>query len=195
MSTDEITAEMNKYTIALQKEKDLAIANKVNEETGEIDPSVFEAAKKNAHKVAIECLNKILTPELKVFIKNLCFNKLGYPDEPVFYKVFGEYPKVGDKVNAASINEKDLQSFTNYIDDPWFMEGTYISSEVNGDKTFFVLEDLPETDEELPEEMRERLRNISDLKKFINEKANSSEKKKMLSIFDQLIPMLGNIRI
>ena len=67
MKDEEIKAEMEKYTEALkQKFKGFDYDPDDEEKKAEF----FRQAKENAHKVAIECLNKILTPELKIFIIN-----------------------------------------------------------------------------------------------------------------------------
>ena len=58
------------------------------------------------HYLAMECINKILPLELKIFVKNLCANTLGYPDEPIFYKAFGDNPKVGDRISKTELEQK-----------------------------------------------------------------------------------------
>ena len=64
MKDEEIKAEMEKYTEALKQKFKGFDYDPEDEEKKE---EFFRQAKENAHKVAIECLNKILTPELKIF--------------------------------------------------------------------------------------------------------------------------------
>ena len=48
----------------------------------------------------------MLPPELKIFIRNLCANQLGYPDEVIFYKLFGNTPEIGKCVTKEDFEKK-----------------------------------------------------------------------------------------
>ena len=58
------------------------------------------------HLDAISCINEMLPPELKIFIRNLCANQLGYPDEVIFYKLFGNTPEIGKCVTKEDFEKK-----------------------------------------------------------------------------------------
>lgn len=104
MNDEEIKIEMEKYTTALKQGK-MECFEKWDGEDESVLEDMLAQAKEEAHKIAIECLNKILTPELKIFIKNLSLDRLQYPDEPIFYKVFGNYPEVEDKISFNDIKK------------------------------------------------------------------------------------------
>lgn len=195
MKDNEIMEEMNKYAEILKREKEEAFGM-IPEDDDE--PLPIDIAKENVHKAAIECLDKILSPELKVFIKNLCFNKLGYPDEPIFYKIFGEYPKVGDKVSEDDLIKRGIDEKMIYeYEDIWGLEGTSIGKEVIDGKTYFVIDQLWEVEDADSEEVREWLRNSSELKKFISKesKLDAATKKKMFDTLDKVVPMLGKLKL
>lgn len=154
MKDEEIKTLMNKYTEAISYNVLEGIHSPEDDDKYEVSDDEFAqenyVAKKReeAHKLAIEVLDKILTPELKVFIRNLCLNRLGYPDDPYFYKVFGDYPQVGDKVSKRSLIEKGL-----YVDnldelDLWVHEGNFISKEEIDGETYFVIDRLEETEDD-----------------------------------------------
>lgn len=120
MSNEEIKQEMKSFSELLEhKQERWPILNDDNEDEFY---NAIDDEKRKIHKVAIECLNKILTPELKVFVKNLTFNTLGYPDEPIFYQAFGEYPEEEDKVSIEELNQKgiNIEKLENYINSPNF---------------------------------------------------------------------------
>ena len=143
--SDEISLKMQEYTKILKREKELALEKIFCEDSDDPIP-ITDGAKDNVHKAAMECLDKILTPELKVFVKNLCFNRLSYPDEPIFYRMFGDYPEVGDKVSKSELVEKgvDLQEIDRLYD-TWFSEGTWIEKEEIEGEIFYVIHDLQES--------------------------------------------------
>ena len=194
--------EMEKYTDALKNEKDPTL---FDEKKYEYYGDFLDDAKEKAHKVAIECLDKVLTPELKVFVRNLCLNKLGYPDEPTFYRIFGDYPKTGDRVSEEELAEKGI-SFHDYDEhvDHWNLEGNWTKVEVIDGKKYIILEELRDySPETFSDEALESLRQKQKAKNFINHINNSnfdeSAKKRIIEgikdLFknnDSLIGRLGN---
>ena len=194
--------EMEKYTIALKTEKDPSL---FDENKYEYYGDFLDDAKEKAHKIAIECLNKILTPELKVFIRNLCLNKLGYPDEPLFYRIFGDYPKIGDRVSEEELAEKgiSIHDYDEHVDH-WILEGNYTKEEEIDGKKYIILEDLrdysPEPDpDDAIEGLRQKQKAQDFIKHIINSDFDESAKKQIIAdikdLFknnDSLIGRLGN---
>ena len=163
MKDEEIKAEMAKYTEALNQGK-YNLFKQFDVEKDGVPPEAFFGAKENAHKIAMECLNKILTPELKVFVKNLCFDRLAYPDDPIFYKAFGEYPKIGDKISVAELENLgiDEKEFWERADDIWFHEHSCAIDfkEIDGTK-YYVIEYLEEESDADSKERKEWLKKTS----------------------------------
>ena len=177
MKDEEIKAEMEKYTEAL-KQKFKGFDYNEDEEKKE---EFFRQAKENAHKVAIDCLNKILTPELKVFIKNLCLYRLDYPDEPVFYKVFGEYPTEGDFVSYEEIEKQGINSgyFVDEIGCVWdneFSCGAFYEKKDGKEGCSIVF--LPNQDEETTKQRREWIKQTYRLKRSLDSNPSISDKDK-----------------
>ena len=182
MTDERIKIEMGKYTKALKEEKDVCL---FDEKKYEYVSDFFNEAKEKAHKLAIECLDKILTPELKVFIRNLCLNKLGYPDEPIFYKIFGDYPKNGDRVSEESLTEKGISLHDYYEhENIWNFEGNYTKEEVIDGKKYIVLEGLndysPETDSEKALEVLRQKQKVQDFVNHINNSDLDEQGKKVI---------------
>jgi len=202
MKDEEMIKEMEKYTIALKTEKDPSL---FDENKYEYYGDFLDDAKEKAHKIAIECLNKILTPELKVFIRNLCLNKLGYPDEPLFYRIFGDYPKIGDRVSEEELAEKgiSIHDYDEHVDH-WILEGNYTKEEEIDGKKYIILEDLrdysPEPDpDDAIEGLRQKQKAQDFIKHIINSDFDESAKKQIIAdikdLFknnDSLIGRLGN---
>ena len=158
MKEEEIKALMNRYTEAISYNVLEGIHSPEDDEKYEVSDDElaqekFVAKKRDeAHKIAIEVLDKILTPELKVFIRNLCFNRLGYPDDPVFYKIFGDFPQVGDKISESALKKMGLNfDLSSY--DLWAHEGNFITKEVIDGETYYVIEYLEESEEDNDEKI------------------------------------------
>jgi hypothetical protein len=187
MNDEEIVAEMAKYTEALKKEKENA--DKLACETEDEDKmyDYYKQAKEKVHNIAMECLNKILTPELKVFVKNLCLDRLQYPDDPLFYEMFGDYPEVGDKISDDEIKKKNIDIWT--IRDEWDHEGScfIIDEEIDG-KTYWVIKDLNESSDTESRDRRRRLRAMSGYKRFVIAKNNKSETETMFKFLNEMFP-------
>ena len=187
MKDEEIKAEMAKYTEALEQKFKGFDYNDDEEKKEEF----FRQAKENAHKVAIECLNKILTPELKVFIKNLCLDRLDYPDEPVFYKVFGEYPNEEDFVSYEDIDKLGINTnyFINEIACVWneeFSCGVF-DDEKDG-KTGCSIAFIPNQDEETTKQRREWMKHAYRLRRTFatNPSISDKEKTELFDILDKV---------
>lgn len=148
--------------------------------------------KERIHSAAMDCLSKILSPALKVFVRNLCYNKLGYPDEPIFYDMFGNYPEVGDKVSIEEIREKglDIKTIDSLKDEIWFLEGNWIEKESIDGKEYYVIKDLYEILEEESEEKLKKLRTASKIRKFLidNKELDDSKKLSLTEMLDSLLP-------
>ena len=153
----------------------------------------LDEEKEKIHSVAIAFLSKILTPELKVFVRNLCYNKLGYPDEPVFYEVFGDYPEVGDRVEVAELEKKGInqKAFCDLLE-TWEIEGNWIDTETFEGKEYYVIKSLYEMDDEPSEEKLKRLRGIEKIKKRLLDNKNTlrdGEKfEEINKMLDSMIP-------
>ena len=153
----------------------------------------LDEEKEKIHSVAIASLSKILTPELKVFVRNLCYNKLGYPDEPVFYEVFGDYPEVGDRVEVAELEKKGInqKAFCDLLE-TWEIEGNWIDTETFEGKEYYVIKSLYEMDDEPSEEKLKRLRGIEKIKKRLLDNKNTlrdGEKfEEINKMLDSMIP-------
>lgn len=124
--------------------------------------------KENAYSIAMDCLDKILSPELKVFVRNLCYNKLGYPDEPIFYKIFGKYPKVGDKVSVDDLVERgfDIKEIEEWVL-KWSQETNYVEKETLDGKNFFVIKSLFEMEDENVDEKFKNVRAMEEIEKLM----------------------------
>ena len=153
----------------------------------------LDEEKEKIHSVAITSLSKILTPELKVFVRNLCYNKLGYPDEPVFYEVFGDYPEVGDRVEVAELEKKGInqKAFCDLLE-TWEIEGNWIDTETFEGKEYYVIKSLYEMYDEPSEEKLKRLRGIEKIKKRLLDNKNTlrdGEKfEEINKMLDSMIP-------
>ena len=185
MKDEEIKAEMEKYTEALKQKFKGFDYDPDDEEKKE---EFFRQAKENAHKVAIECLNKILTPELKIFIKNLCLDRLDYPDEPIFYKVFGEYPNEGDYISYEEIEKLQIDSsyFINEIACVWLEEDScFVEDKIKDEKKGCYISFIPEQDEETTNQRREWIKQSYRLKRNLANNPSISDKDK-IEIFNLL---------
>ena len=83
MKDEEIKALMNKYTEAISFDTLEGIHSPEDDEKFKcyenMEMADYVALKrKEAHKIAIEVLDQILTPELKVFVRNLCLDRLTF---------------------------------------------------------------------------------------------------------------------
>ncbi|MBR0030896.1 MAG: hypothetical protein IJP61_01195 [Treponema sp.] len=127
------------------------------------------------HYLAMECINKILPLELKIFVKNLCANTLGYPDEPIFYKAFGDNPKAGDRISKTELEQKgiDIKEFDEMIE-IWGLEGTFVEKQTIDGEDFYYLDSLCERADITSEEELERLNASVELKYSIRQKTNMS---------------------
>ena len=196
MKDEEIKAEMEKYTEALkQKFKGFDYDPDDEEKKAEY----FRQAKDNAHKVAIECLNKILTPELKIFIKNLCLDRLDYPDEPVFYKVFGDYPKEGDFISFADIEKLQIDSsyFINDIACVWLEEDScWLDDEIKDEKKGCSISFIPKQDEETTKQRRELIKQAYRLKRSLatNPSISDKDKSELYTFLDKVTNDLDKLQ-
>lgn len=204
MNDEEINAEMKKYTDALEKLKyeawdegckkcdEIAAGDmdKYDEIYNETVQKYFEQAKEKCHNIAMECLNKILTPELKVFIKNLCLDRLNYPDDPVFYKLFGDYPQIGDRVSSDEVKAEGFGDLCD-MNDICFHENScwLIEKDIDG-KIWWEIERLYEPSEEEILENRKRMRAFSNAKRFIakSDKLSEKDKEEMFNLLNKIVP-------
>ena len=197
MKDEEIKAEMAKYTEALKKDRPDLFDNCNTDDEDELQ-ECWQKTKEDAHKIAMECLNKILTPELKVFVKNLCLDRLQYPDDPIFYKVFGDQPQVGDKISEDELKKLGItwSEFSSYAYDIWMQENSCFiwEKEIDGRK-YWVIEDLYETDSEETKERREWLKNSSRLKRELAKFSNDNEVdvSKIFDLLNKATPMIGKL--
>ncbi len=201
MNDEKMKKIMKKYTESLKEEKDIS---KFDEKKFEFIGDFLDAAKAKAHRVAIECLDDILTPELKIFIRNLCLNKLGYPDEPLFYKIFGDYPENGTKVSEEELAEKGikLNDFYEYYE-IWNFEGNYVEEKQIDGKKYLVLEELSDYSPEVASDIAlKELRRSEHFQKFINHINNTDwgekEKEEIIKNVNDLAeikkPLIGEIK-
>ncbi len=142
------------------------------------------------HYLAMECINKILPLELKIFVRNLCANTLGYPDEPIFYKAFGDNPKVGDRISKTELEQKgiDTKEFEKLLE-IWMLEGNCVEKQTIDNEEFFYLEELCERADITSEEELERLNASVELKHVIFQKTDipTEEQEKYIQYVDDLL--------
>ena len=142
------------------------------------------------HYLAMECINKILPLELKIFVKNLCANTLGYPDEPIFYKAFGDNPKAGDRISKTELEQKgiDIKEFDEMIE-IWGLEGTFVEKQYVDSEEFYYLEDLCEQKDFTSTEELRRLNASVELKNAIFQRTDMSidEQDKYIQYIDTLL--------
>lgn len=131
--------------------------------------------RENMHTIAMECINKLLPPELKIFLRNLCDNKLGYPDEIIFYKAFGDNPEIGKSVSKLELEQNgiDTTEFDKMIE-IWGLEGTFVEKQTIDGEDFYYLDSLCERADITSEEELERLNASVELKYSIRQKTNMS---------------------
>ena len=187
MNDEEIKAEMEKYTEALKAKFNGFDYNDDEDKKEEF----FQQAKENAHKVAIDCLNKILTPELKIFIKNLCLDRLDYPDEPIFYKVFGDYPSEGDFVSYEDIEKLEIAPsyFIDEIACVWNEEFSCgVFDEKKDGKSGCEIAFIPKQDEETTKQKRQWLKQLYKLKRSFaaNQSISDQEKTELFNLLDKV---------
>lgn len=146
--------------------------------------------REDLHAKAMECINKILPPELKIFLKNLCSNKLGYPDEPIFYKAFGDNPEVGQSVSKEELEQKgiDIKEFEEMLN-YWAFEENYVSKQSDNGADYYYLESLCERADVTSEEEKERLNASVELKLAIiwQSKLSDDEKEEYIHYVDDLL--------
>lgn len=173
MDKDEILKE---YTDELSKKPDL-YEGILNEWGTSFFYEKHIKVRDDLHRTAMTCLNKFLPPELKIFLKNLCSNQLGYPDEMIFYKVFGDDPEIGKSVSKAELEKKgiDINEFEKMIE-WWGWEGTFVEKQSYNDIEYYYLESLCERGDITSEEETERLNASVELKKAIFEQEMSFDK-------------------
>ena len=144
----------------------------------------------NLHATAMECINKILPPELKIFLKNLCSNKLGYPDELIFYKAFGDNPEIGQSVTKAELEQKgiDVTEFEK-MRKWWGWEGNCVDKQTVDGIDVYYLDSLCERADVTTEEEKERLNASVELKYAIFNKTKMSpeEQDKYIGFVDDLL--------
>ena len=132
------------------------------------------------HLMAMDCINKILPPELKIFVRNLCSNHLGYPDEVIFYKLFGNNPEIGKKVTKEDFEKNGVDSKKiEELIEMWGLEGNLVGKETVDGKEYFILEDLCERQNFTSEEELERLEASVKLKEAIFQKTNMNYDERM----------------
>ncbi len=176
---------MSKYTEELKRK----FENRLDEKDFETASDFFKYLcdqKEKAYGIAMDCLDKILSPELKVFIRNLCYNKLGYPDEPLFYKMFGKYPEVGDKVSLDELTERgiDKGEAEKWVAN-WRLEENWIEKELIDGKEFFVIKALFEMEDENIEEKWEDIRAMESLSKKVETLGDSELSKNVAHLLGE----------
>ncbi|MBO4319695.1 MAG: hypothetical protein J5857_04425 [Treponema sp.] len=138
----------------------------------------------------MECINKLLSPELKVFLRNLCSNKLGYPDEVIFYKAFGDNPEVGKSVSKSELEQKgiDVTEFEKMLD-YWNWEGNCVEKQNSNGEDYYYLDSLCERADVTSEEEKERLNSSVELKLAILDKAErlNEDPDKYLVLIDDIL--------
>ena len=142
------------------------------------------------HTKAMECINKLLSPELKIFLRNLCDNKLGYPDEVIFYKAFGDNPELGQSVTKKELEEKgiDIKEFDKYID-YWCWEGNIVEKQNIDGVDHYILDSLCDRADITSAEEHERLNASVALKQAILDKTNMNidEQDEYIQYIDDLL--------
>ncbi len=195
MTNQEIIEEMNKYTETLEQQKNEFLygnwaENVSDEEFADKLIDELDKAKQKIHKTAMECLDKILTSELKVFVRNLCFNQLGYPDEPIFYKMFGEYPQIGDKVSEEELKERgiNIEQIKNQYLNYWGLNGNdVVETEIDGKKYFQINRLEEDSFEQITDETKKQLRTETIFKELANGlKENGMLTKKLSKLIDEI---------
>ncbi len=175
---DELDKKLNKYDELLDEWGDCFFYEKHIE------------VREKLHESAMECINKILSPELKVFLRNLCSNKLGYPDEVIFYKAFGDEPEVGQSVTKFELEQKgiDINEFEKMID-YWAWEGNRVNKQTSDGTDYYYLESLCQQTNITSEEEMERLNASVKLKKAIVDKffPDDDESEKYIYLVDTLL--------
>lgn len=186
MTKDEI---MKEYTEELKRKSE--IYDNIQESWGSY--FFYEEhikARDNLHKKAMECLNKVLTPELKIIFKNFCTNKLGYPDEVIFYKVFGDEPEIGKSISKTELEEKgiDINEFEKMVD-YWCWEGNIVEKETVGENDYYYLNALCERPNITTELEEERLKASVALKSEIlnNNRISEADQDKFIQYIDILL--------
>ncbi len=186
MNTDEI---FKKYKDELDAKPE--IYDKIDNEWGGYffyEKHIEEREK--LHATAMECINKLLSPELKVFLRNLCSNKLGYPDEVIFYKAFGDNPEVGKSVSKSELEQKgiDVTEFEKMLD-YWNWEGNCVEKQNSNGEDYYYLDSLCERADVTSEEEKERLNSSVELKLAIIEKAEqvNEDPEKYLMLIDDIL--------
>ena len=126
-----------------------------DEECHESRTKYIDSERKRIHEQAMKGIDEILSPELKVFIRNFCYNKLWYPDEPIFYEAFGDFPKKGYKVSKERLiqNGVDLKEFERLMSEVWVWEGNIVREEEIAGKTYYKITALNERTFDLEKEI------------------------------------------
>lgn len=179
---------MKKYNEKL-KEKIEAYDGIWNEWGGDFFYEKHLEVRENLQKTAMECINSVLSPELKIFLKNLCSNKLGYPDELIFYKAFGENPEIGKSVSREELEQKgiDIKNFENMFD-YWFLEGNGVTKYNSEGTDYYYLDSLCERANITSEEEKERLNSSVELKlAIINMQEDDDKKDRYIELVDDLL--------
>lgn len=186
MNKDEILKEY-KQELATKADKYVGI---LNEWGSNFFYEKHIELRENLHAIAMESINKILPSELKIFLKNLCSNKLGYPDEPIFYKAFGDNPEVGQSVTKAELEQKgiDVTEFEK-MREWWGWEGNYVDKQIVDGMDVYYLDSLCERADVTSEEEKERLNASVELKLAIRWKTELSmeEQDKYIGFIDDLL--------
>lgn len=205
MKDEEIKALMNKYTEAISYNTLEGIHSPEDDEEFKryenMEMADYVALKrKEAHKIAIEVLDKILTPELKVFVRNLCLDRMGYPDDPEFYRIVGDYPQVGDKISVEFLAKKGITNWAPCDDELLIHEGTFINFGKIDGKDYYVIESMNEEREGDADKKIESLRNshmASEVKRLLA-KENKTLEQKAMDTLDRLendAPLISGLHI
>ncbi len=186
MNTEEI---IKKYTDELEKKSSNYMG--IMDEWGTsffYEKHILEREKLNS--TAMECINKLLPPELKIFLRKLCDNKLGWPDEVIFYKAFGDNPEVGKSVSKSELEQKgiDTVEFDKMIE-IWNLEGTFVEKQTIESEIYYYLDELGEQADITSEEELERLNASVELKHAIFQKTNMpmDEQEKYIQYVNDLL--------
>ena len=147
-------------------------------------------AREKLHSNAMKCINKLLPPELKIFLRNLCANTLGYPDEIIFYKAFGNHPEIGRSVSEKELEKEeiDIAEFDKYLD-YWCLEGNIVEKQNRDGINYYYLDSLCERADITSVEELERVKASIALKEAIFQKTNMSgaEQVKYVRYVDDLL--------
>lgn len=135
-----------------------------------------------------------------MFVRNLCLDRLGYPDDPEFYRIVGDCPQVGDKISVESLAEKGITNWAPYDDELLIHENVFINMEKIDGKDYYVIESMNEASEGDAEEKIKSLRGsqmVLEVKKWLAKENKSLDQKSMdtLDNLEKDAPLIGGLHI